>query len=108
MTVFMHFIYLVQNTFYIVIQVRVSDDFVSKTQWKIGISSLFVDSVGLAPFKDNFWSTSSQPGNPYSKTFILEFYNSMSVHAMTFYHLYFHVIFYCGYAYAVLMYAAIY
>jgi hypothetical protein len=34
-------------------------------QWAIGISSLFADALGLAPFKDVFWSTSYQPGAPY-------------------------------------------
>ena len=27
-------------------------------QWKIGISSMFAEAIGLAPFKDVFWSTS--------------------------------------------------
>ncbi|CAF4204876.1 unnamed protein product [Rotaria sp. Silwood2] len=34
-------------------------------QWAIGISSMFADAMGLAPFKDVFWSTSFQPGSPY-------------------------------------------
>ena len=29
---------------------------------------MLAHAVGLAPFKDNFWSTSVQPGNPYSKS----------------------------------------
>ena len=36
-------------------------------QWKIGYSSLFADSLQIAPFKDNFWTTSVQPGNPYGR-----------------------------------------
>jgi hypothetical protein len=35
-------------------------------QYDIGITALFADSIGLAPFKDNFWSKSVQPGNKYS------------------------------------------
>ena len=34
-------------------------------QWAIGIPSMFADAIGLAPFKDVFWSTSSQPDSPY-------------------------------------------
>ena len=37
----------------------------SVSQWNIGITSLFLDALGLAPFKDVLWSTSSQPGAPY-------------------------------------------
>ena len=35
--------------------------------WMIGFSSMFADAIGVAPFKDNFWTTAVQPGNPYSK-----------------------------------------
>jgi hypothetical protein len=34
-------------------------------QWAMGISSIFADAIGLAPFKDVFWSTSVQPSAPY-------------------------------------------
>lgn len=34
-------------------------------QWRIGISSLLASSVGLAPFKDVFWSTYNEPNNTY-------------------------------------------
>ena len=34
-------------------------------QWAIGISSMFVDALGIAPFKDVLWSTSEQPDSPY-------------------------------------------
>jgi hypothetical protein len=50
---------------------RASDDYAvnlknsTKSQWNMGISSMLADAVGLAPFKDVFWSTSSQPGSPY-------------------------------------------
>jgi hypothetical protein len=36
-------------------------------QWAIGISSMFADAIGLAPFKDVFWSTSLQPGSSYEQ-----------------------------------------
>jgi hypothetical protein len=35
------------------------------SQWNMGISSMFADAIGLAPFKDVFWSTSLEPGAPY-------------------------------------------
>ena len=34
-------------------------------QWNVGTSSLLAYSVGLAPSKDNFWTTAEQPGNKY-------------------------------------------
>jgi hypothetical protein len=34
-------------------------------QWAIGISSMFADAMGVAPFKDVFWSTTLEPGSPY-------------------------------------------
>ncbi|CAF1203111.1 unnamed protein product [Adineta steineri] len=34
-------------------------------QWAIGISSMFADALGLAPFKDIFWSSKLEPGAPY-------------------------------------------
>jgi hypothetical protein len=37
-------------------------------QWDMGISSMFADAIGLAPFKDVFWSTSLQPGANYTPT----------------------------------------
>ncbi|UJR38301.1 hypothetical protein I4U23_030971 [Adineta vaga] len=53
---------------------RASDDYAvhlkdsHKSQWNIGISSMFADAIGLAPFKDVLWSTSEQPGSPYSSS----------------------------------------
>ena len=51
-------------------QIRASDDHVpgraggdSPVQWKLGFSSLLAWAVGLAPFKDNYWSTVQQPGS---------------------------------------------
>jgi len=48
-------------------QIRASDDHVPgwevQSQWKLGYSSLLAWAVGLAPFKDNYWSTALQPGS---------------------------------------------
>ena len=50
------------------VQVRASVDYSSDpTQYHIGYTSMFAEAVGVAPFKDNFWTTSVQPGNPGSK-----------------------------------------
>ncbi|XP_050418345.2 uncharacterized protein LOC126831737 [Patella vulgata] len=50
-----------------VTQARVSADGVpgNTNGWKIGITSLFPQAMGIAPYKDNFWTTEYQPGNPY-------------------------------------------
>jgi hypothetical protein len=40
------------------------------SQWNIGLSSMFADAIGLAPFKDVLWSTSVQPGSPYTSSAI--------------------------------------
>lgn len=49
-------------------QVRVSKDyFPGNDQWKIGVTSIFAYAMGIAPFKDNFWSTTNQPFSPYSQ-----------------------------------------
>lgn len=37
-------------------------------QWNVGTSSLLAYAVGIAPSKDNFWSTAEQPGNKYGNT----------------------------------------
>ncbi|XP_071097695.1 uncharacterized protein [Haliotis cracherodii] len=51
-----------------VTQARASDDYqLLDDQWKIGITSLFAYSLGLAPSKDTFWTTEIQPGNPYDR-----------------------------------------
>ena len=36
------------------------------TDWDIGLSSLFYWAIGVAPSKDDYWTTEVQPGNPYS------------------------------------------
>lgn len=53
-----------------VTQMRVSDDYAwnwefGSEQWRLGVSSMFSAALGLAPFKDVYWTTSSQPGNAY-------------------------------------------
>ena len=37
-------------------------------QWAIGISSMFVEALGVAPFKDVLWSTENQPDAPYKNS----------------------------------------
>jgi hypothetical protein len=51
-------------------QIRASDDHVpgrtggsSTTQWNLAHSSLLAWAIGLAPFKDNYWSSAQQPGS---------------------------------------------
>ena len=52
----------------LIVQVRASDDYrPGGDQWKIGVSSIFAYAMGITPFKDNFWSTTDQPGNKYSQ-----------------------------------------
>lgn len=56
-----------------VTQARVSSDYTShvvrqETQWDIGVTSMLADALGVAPFKDVFWSTSNEPGSSYHPT----------------------------------------
>lgn len=54
-----------------VTHIRASDDYGPGTrpdQWYMGDTSLLAYALGLAPFKDVFWSTSNQPGNKYKGT----------------------------------------
>ena len=47
----------------VVTQTRASDDYhPGNNQWKIGDSSILLHSLGIAPFKDNYHSTSTQSG----------------------------------------------
>ena len=50
-----------------VTQARTSDDYhPNLNQWSLGVSSLFTHAMGIAPFKDTFWSsTDVQTGSPY-------------------------------------------
>ena len=48
-----------------VVSMRASDDYqAGNDQWDIGLTSAWIYALGLAPFKDNFWTTENQPGNP--------------------------------------------
>ena len=62
----------------LVTQARASDDYVvapyddgdvydEHPNWNIGAQSMMISSLGLAPSKDGFWTTSYQPGNPYGE-----------------------------------------
>jgi hypothetical protein len=54
-----------------VFQARASDDYQpGNEQWRIGVSSMFVHAMGVAPFKDNFWTTQNQTGNIYGERYI--------------------------------------
>ncbi|KAK7089407.1 hypothetical protein V1264_024716 [Littorina saxatilis] len=62
-----HIMQALENS--VVTQARASDDYSpGSAQWKIGISSIFAYAMGIAPFKDDFWSTTVQPNNPYHDT----------------------------------------
>ncbi|XP_067661072.1 uncharacterized protein [Haliotis asinina] len=62
----------------VVTQARASNDYQpDTTNWKIGVTSLFAWAIGVAPFKDNFWTTGVQPGNRY-KHFPVENYTSLN------------------------------
>lgn len=53
---------------YAVTQSRASDDYQpNNNQWQDATSSLVLSALGIAPFKDSFWTTSVQPGNPYNQ-----------------------------------------
>jgi hypothetical protein len=57
--------YLASTALPAVTQIRATDDYQpSFDQWRIGLNSLLASSLGLAPFKDTFWSTERQPGDP--------------------------------------------
>ncbi|BFZ04181.1 hypothetical protein BsWGS_07220 [Bradybaena similaris] len=52
-----------------VTQARVSGDYhPGNHQWSIGITSILVDALNLAPFKDTFYTSERQPGDPYNGT----------------------------------------
>ncbi|XP_025087041.1 uncharacterized protein LOC112559818 [Pomacea canaliculata] len=51
----------------VVTQARASRDYrAGSDQWMIGVTSIFADAVGIAPFKDTFWTERVQPGNRYN------------------------------------------
>ncbi|KAK7471362.1 hypothetical protein BaRGS_00036000 [Batillaria attramentaria] len=52
----------------VVTQARVSDDYrAGSDQWQIGEASIFANAMGIAPFKDTFWTIKVQPGNTYKR-----------------------------------------
>jgi len=56
-----------------VTQIRASNDYrvgliPGNKQWNIGKPSLIAHALGMVPFKDVFWTTKVQPGNPYNAT----------------------------------------
>lgn len=66
--------HLLQSVQYdVVTQARASDDYVvgpydpTDPNWRIGGQSLLIDSLGMAPSKDGYWSSSYQPNNPYGE-----------------------------------------
>ncbi|XP_025087035.1 uncharacterized protein LOC112559815 isoform X2 [Pomacea canaliculata] len=51
----------------VVTQARVSGDYrAGSDQWMIGVTSIFAYAMGIAPFKDTFWTAEYQPGNRYN------------------------------------------
>ncbi|XP_056009973.1 uncharacterized protein LOC125678812 [Ostrea edulis] len=53
----------------VVTQARVSGDYhPGRDQWRIGVSSMFADAIGIRPYKDTFWTTTTQPGNSYKSS----------------------------------------
>lgn len=51
-----------------VTQSRASGDYQpGNSQWNIGTSSILLHALGINPYKDNFWTTVTQPGNPYAR-----------------------------------------
>ena len=45
---------------------RVSGDYrLSRDNWRIGLSSYLATALGLAPFKDSFWSSRTNEGHPF-------------------------------------------
>ncbi|XP_050411267.2 uncharacterized protein LOC126825609 [Patella vulgata] len=51
----------------VVTQARASEDYhPGNNNWRLGLTSIFADSLGVAPFKDNFWTTTYQAGNKYN------------------------------------------
>ena len=46
-----------------VVSIRASDDYQpGNNQWDIGLTDIWTWAIGLAPFKDTFWTTKDQPG----------------------------------------------
>lgn len=48
-----------------VVSIRSSGDYEpGNRQWDISISAIYTDALGLAPFKDTFWTVPREPGHP--------------------------------------------
>ena len=46
-----------------VVSIRVSNHYQpGNNQWDIGLTDIWTWAIGLAPFKDTFWTTKDQPG----------------------------------------------
>jgi len=59
----------------VVTQARASDDHKpseDEDQWRVGGQAMLIHALGLRPSKDGFWSSSSQPGNPYGEDSVEE------------------------------------
>ncbi|XP_046561028.1 uncharacterized protein LOC124270049 [Haliotis rubra] len=51
----------------VVTQIRASQDYhPGQDQWRIGVTSMLAYAIGIAPFKDNFWTTTIQPRGKHS------------------------------------------
>ena len=49
-----------------VVSIRASGDYQpGNGQWDIGLSGIWTFALGLAPFKDTFWTTEMEPGSNY-------------------------------------------
>jgi hypothetical protein len=58
--------YLASTLYPSVTQIRATTDYIGNSgQWRIGVNSLLAWSLGMAPFKDTFWSSKFQPGGKY-------------------------------------------
>ena len=65
-----------------VTNVRASHDYHPNIdQWSTGVSGMFHHAVGLAPSKDNFWTTDKQKGTSYDKGTATEPYNRLQAAA---------------------------
>ena len=63
-------------------QARVSEDYLTlEDQWKVGVSSILARALRIQPSKDTFWTTSVQPGNPYSSVNIVTMFIESSLAA---------------------------
>jgi hypothetical protein len=65
--------YLISTANSAVTQIRASTDYCPGTdQWKLGENAMLCWALGLAPFKDVFWSTEVQEGSTYNNGKVTE------------------------------------